>query len=582
MKKILVIEDANDIREEILETLQLENFEVAGAPDGLIGLQMAREFAPDLIVCDIIMPGLNGYEVLQELRQDSSTATIPFIFLTALTARDAMRKGMELGADDFISKPFTVRELLNAIRARFDKQITLENQHLRTHAQHLVKSQEAERQRIAYELHEEIGQVLTSLKFVLGMSKRLPVEEIKPKLGEAQALVHELIHRVAELSNELRPTMLDDLGLLPTLLHHFERYTDQTSVRVNFEHRGLDTRFTPEIETAVYRIIQEALLNVARHTTITDVNVQIWQDSEVLNIRVEDTGEGFEVGRALNTSVGNGLVGMQERVISLNGKLTILSAPQQGTQILAQIPIHSASEAELPPFFPLEHALPLKNAAPSSQTSIRIVLADRQELLRQGLKSILQAVHQFSVVGETASFDGIASLLKQHQPEILIFERGIGLDIIQYKENLSPETRVLVLSRHANEAYVVESFQKGADGYLLKESSGDELVQAVQEILSGKRYLSKTLSERVIDFYAKTRQAENETLNAYQTLTEREREIFKLVAEGYKNTEIAELLTISSRTVETHRANFMRKLNLHNPSELIRYAIEQGIISPRR
>src|SRR5690348_3314554 len=121
MKKILVVEDAQSLRKDILEMLGFEGFHAIGAENGLIGVQRAREFLPDLVICDIMMPEMDGYGVLEELRKDATTATIPFIFLTARTDRTDMRQGMELGADDFLTKPFHAVELLATVRTRLRK-----------------------------------------------------------------------------------------------------------------------------------------------------------------------------------------------------------------------------------------------------------------------------------------------------------------------------------------------------------------------------------------------------------------------------------------------------------------------------
>ena len=128
MTKILIIEDAEDLRNDVLEMLSLEGFEAFGADNGRTGLDTARQHHPDMIVCDIMMPELSGYQVLQELRKDPETATIPFIFLTAKTERDDMRYGMVLGADDYLTKPFLISELLDSIRARLDKRDRLQKQ----------------------------------------------------------------------------------------------------------------------------------------------------------------------------------------------------------------------------------------------------------------------------------------------------------------------------------------------------------------------------------------------------------------------------------------------------------------------
>ncbi len=202
----------------------------------------------------------------------------------------------------------------------------------------LMEVQETERRNIALELHDEIGQVLTGLKLSLEISARRPTDEIRVSLGKARILVNELMARVRKLSLDLRPAMLDDLGLLPALLWHFEHYTAQTLVRVNFKHIGLEKRrFGQEVETAAYRIVQEALTNVARHAGVQEATVCLSTQQHTLVIQVADAGTGFDVEAVLNASESSGLAGMRERAILLGGKLNIESHTDAGTSLLAEL-----------------------------------------------------------------------------------------------------------------------------------------------------------------------------------------------------------------------------------------------------
>jgi PAS domain S-box-containing protein len=212
-------------------------------------------------------------------------------------------------------------------------------------SQRLVEVQENERRYIARELHDEIGQALTGLKLVLDMAARSPGEDIGESLREALALVDELMTQVRNLSLDLRPTMLDDLGLLPALLWHCGRYTDQTGVHVDFRHTNLEgRRFGPKAETAAYRIVQEALTNVARHADVAEVTVRLWAEQDTLNVQVEDQGAGFDPERVLLTEDSSGLVGMRERAVLLGGALTIESTPGVGTRLTAELPLDDAQE----------------------------------------------------------------------------------------------------------------------------------------------------------------------------------------------------------------------------------------------
>ena len=199
--------------------------------------------------------------------------------------------------------------------------------------------QESERRYIAQELHDEIGQVLTGLSLSLEHIVSLPSDSIQGKLQEAQTLVRELSSKVRNISLDLRPSMLDDLGLLPALLWHFDRYTSQTNVAVKFRHEGMDVRFRPEVETAAYRIIQEALTNVARYAGVKEVEVIMMTHQDTLHIKVEDKGTGFLPEQILGRKSSAGLTGIYERLSLLNGKLMIDSFPEKGTLLTIDIPL---------------------------------------------------------------------------------------------------------------------------------------------------------------------------------------------------------------------------------------------------
>jgi DNA-binding NarL/FixJ family response regulator len=160
----------------------------------------------------------------------------------------------------------------------------------------------------------------------------------------------------------------------------------------------------------------------------------------------------------------------------------------------------------------------------------------------------------------------------------LSMPRMNGMDAIREIKKRCPETKILVLTVHKTEEYILATFKAGADGYALKDSTHTELVMAIKSVLTGKPYLSPGISEKVIEGYLEGRQT-LKARTAYETLTHREREILKLIAEGYKNKEIADDLCISVKTVEKHRANIMEKLGLHNVQALTTFAIEKGLVS---
>jgi len=210
-----------------------------------------------------------------------------------------------------------------------------------------------------------------------------------------------------------------------------------------------------------------------------------------------------------------------------------------------------------------------------------IVLADDHQLVRQGFRALLEAQPDLSVVGEASDGREAIDLVERLKPHVLIVDLRMpglnGLEVTRRVSQRVPRTRIIILSMHANEAYVLEALRYGADAYVLKDSSAAELVRAVREVIAERYYLSPPLSQRAIEAYLQ--KAESATSDPYDTLTSREREVFQLAAEGNNNAEIAARLSISPRTAEAHRASIMRKLGLHTQADLIRYALRRGIIA---
>jgi two-component system, NarL family, response regulator NreC len=212
--------------------------------------------------------------------------------------------------------------------------------------------------------------------------------------------------------------------------------------------------------------------------------------------------------------------------------------------------------------------------------AVTILLADDHHVMRQGLRMLLEAQEDFRVVAEAGDGLEAVKLVERLKPHVLIVDLmmpGInGLEVTRQVSHHSPQTRIIVLSMYGNEPYVLEALRNGAVGYVLKDADAAELLRAVHEVAAGRRYLSPPLSEHAIEAYLQ--KAQDAVLDLYETLTTREREVLQLAAEGRTNADIAAVLYISPRTVETHRAHLMHKLGLHTQADLIRYALKRGIL----
>ena len=210
---------------------------------------------------------------------------------------------------------------------------------LRALSRRLVEVQEEERRAVARELHDEIGQELTGLKMFLEMSASAPADDLAQHLENARQTIGRLMEQVRNLSRTLRPSALDDLGLLPALQLLFRNLHDQTGLQVGFRHLGLNTRFPSDIEIGAYRIIQESLNNAVRHAGVSRVSVRVWKTDDQLGLQIEDPGCGFDLDIVQARETVGGLRGMQERASLLAGELSIESEPGTGTRITAELPL---------------------------------------------------------------------------------------------------------------------------------------------------------------------------------------------------------------------------------------------------
>ena len=215
-------------------------------------------------------------------------------------------------------------------------------------------------------------------------------------------------------------------------------------------------------------------------------------------------------------------------------------------------------------------------------SKLSIVLADDHTLVRQGIRKILEEQPDWTVVDEARDGREAVQKIVASEPDIAIMDISLpqlnGIDSIRQIVRRVPKTRVLVLSMHADEAYVAQAVEAGAHGYLLKDSADVDLVRAVEAVATGKSFFSPAVAGMMLDDYRR-RLAGKAVVDRYTSLTEREREILQLVAEGRSNRDVAELLCLSPATVETHRAHILQKLDVHNTAQLVLYAVRRGIIT---
>ena len=365
--KLLVVDDNPVVLLGVSELLRSAGLEVLEARNGGQALQLAREHLPDLVLLDVVLPDINGVELCRRFKNEAELKSLFVVLLSSSEISTGSKvTGLDAGADGYIARPIENLELLARVQAllRIQKteaalrqthdelehrvqerttELAQANAALRAMSLRLVEVQEQERRFLARELHDEAGQVLTGLKMVVDQSLLDAPEPLRERLNQAVELINHLISRVRNLSLELRPQMLDDLGLIVALDWLFKRYTQQTNIRVNFQRTELASRLPPLLETAIFRIAQEALTNVARHARVSEVTVRLWVDRERVGLQVEDKGAGLDVEAALAARASTGLSGMKERAELLGGEFTLDSKPGRGARLTVELPLHAAA-----------------------------------------------------------------------------------------------------------------------------------------------------------------------------------------------------------------------------------------------
>src|SRR3954464_5995481 len=342
--KILLVDDEPKslfALQELLSTLE-ENLMVAQSGEEALRLALKNDFA--VILLDVRMPGIDGFETARLIRNRERSRLTPIIFLTAAAEEmTPMFRGYEVGAVDYLAKP-VVPEVLKSKVAVFvelhrkSERLRESEEKLRRLAAHLISVREEERAHIAREIHDELGQVLTGIKMEVGwLQKRLNEPALLEKTESMSKLIDSTVQTVRKIATGLRPEMLDDMGLVAAVGWQAKEFQKRTGIRTRAQlppERQVDLEISP----AVFRIFQEILTNVARHSRATRIDIQLDATEERLELEVVDNGIGIPEGE-LRGRKSLGLLGMQERALLFGGEVSVSGVPGQGTRVAVSIPI---------------------------------------------------------------------------------------------------------------------------------------------------------------------------------------------------------------------------------------------------
>ena len=328
----------------------------------------------------------------------------------------------------------------------------------------VVEAQELERRRLARELHDETGQALTSILLGLkALEERFDDPESRAATGELRELVVSTLQDVRRLAVELRPSALDDFGLVAALERLTSSFAEQSGIAVDFQTSLAGERLSGEVETALYRIVQESLTNVVKHARARHVSILLTRTSGTIKAVIEDDGQGFDP--AEGTLEGFGLVGMRERLALLGGRLLVESGGGRHDD----------------------------RRGGADRVSIRVLIVDDHAVVRAGLAMLVNAEEDLEAVGEAGSARDAIFEARSMKPDVVLLDVMMpdqsGIEVIPQLLDERPEAKVLVLSMQDDPRYVREAFEAGASGYVLKEAADAEVVGAIRDVAGGGRYV---------------------------------------------------------------------------------------------
>ena len=343
--KILVVDDEPKslyALQELLSSLG-QNLMIAQSGEEALKLALKHDFA--VILLDVRMPGIDGFETAKMIRGRERSKQTPIIFLTAQADEmNSMFRGYAVGAVDYLMKP-VVPEVLKSKVAIFvelhmkSERLRESEDKLRRLAAHLISVREEERAHIAREIHDELGQVLTGIKMEVGwLAKRLKEPALLEKTDSMSKLIDSTVQTVRMIATGLRPEMLDDMGLIAAVGWQAKDFQKRTGIRCRTKLPPEGTKLDLDVSTTAFRIFQEILTNVARHSRATRVDIDLTVTEELLKLEVADNGVGIP-NSDLNGRKSLGLLGMQERALLFGGEVRISGTPGHGTSVSVQIPI---------------------------------------------------------------------------------------------------------------------------------------------------------------------------------------------------------------------------------------------------
>ncbi|MFQ5880667.1 MAG: response regulator, partial [Dehalococcoidia bacterium] len=463
----------------------------------------------------------------------------------------------KLGAEEFseedevLATSLASQAALAIENARLYESVAKERERLQGLAGRLLDTQEEERRRVAYDIHDGLGQLITAagmhLEAFRGDRTQVEANEVEEELGKGSRCLQDAIAEMRRIVSELRPSLLEDLGLTEAARHYLEEMGSRMGWQVQFQEEISGLRLEPVVETALFRIVQEALANAGKHAKAERVRISLNKEDDQLVLEIRDWGAGFDVERVLAQSARGehvGLLSMRERAQLVGATCSIKSAVGQGTTVTVRVPLANQVEREAKAE---EGVWGMAKEKPAIQAPgkgpITVLVADDHPMVREGLRSMLNA-RDVRVVGEAATGAEAVEQVGNLQPSVVLMDVRMpdmdGLTATEIVKREWPGTSVIIITSYESRDYLRRAIEVGAAGYILKGMSRESLLNATKVVKEGGSLIeARLLSELLTEMGVEGTRYAGGLAGTIEALSPREQQVLQLLVRGLTNKEIA-------------------------------------------